>query len=258
MRRAHGSPFYPDVTPLWCSHLSLVTALFDAAPGASEPEFVAEGNCCASHHRTGPCRRRYRAHAVRHPPSPRGRKRCRRARPRGRVHPGGAGLAGYVDRPRRPRPDPERTRTRAVGCCHRAGLRHHRPDRGPASVRTGRLDPRRVAGRVHRGGGSQPRPASGRHRPHRGCRPTHLRAGRLAGPGRPRPPQDGPDRPDPRRRRRRRVDRGAARARAGRPRDRHRSYRGTGRSLSAWVPTRSWTCRPTGWRTPARSTSHST
>ena len=34
---AHGGPFYQDVTPLWCSHSSLVTALFDAVPGASEP-----------------------------------------------------------------------------------------------------------------------------------------------------------------------------------------------------------------------------
>ena len=64
---AQGGPFCPDVTPLWCSHPSLVTTLFDAAPGASEPEFAAEGNCCASHHRTGPFRRRWRAHAVRHP-----------------------------------------------------------------------------------------------------------------------------------------------------------------------------------------------
>ena len=38
---------------------------------------------------------------------------------------------------------------------------------------------------------------------------------------------------------------------------------GTGRAADreaalGWVRTRSWTCRPTGWRTPARSTSHST
>jgi hypothetical protein len=42
-----------------------------------------------------------------------------------RVHPRGAGLAGHMDRPRRPRPSLERARTRAVGCCHRSGLRHH-------------------------------------------------------------------------------------------------------------------------------------
>ena len=145
------------------------------------PEPIAEGNRCASHHRTRPCRWCRRAHAVRHPAPSRSRKRRDRARPRGRVHPGRAGLADHVDRPGWPRPNPERTRTRAVGCCHRAGLRHHRPDRGPAGVRAGRLDPRRVAGRVHRGGGPQPRPASGRHRPHRGRRLAHLRADRLAG-----------------------------------------------------------------------------
>ena len=32
--------------------------------GASEPQFVVEGNRCASHHRTRPCRRRRRAHAI--------------------------------------------------------------------------------------------------------------------------------------------------------------------------------------------------
>jgi hypothetical protein len=169
------------------------------ARGRSEPEPVAGGNRCASCNRARPSRWRRRACAVRHPAPPRGRKRRDRARLRGRVHPGRAGLAGHVDRSRRPRPNPERARTRAVGCCQRAGLRHHRPDRGPAGVRAGRLDPRRVAGRVRRGGGPQPRAAPGRHRLHRGRRRAHLRADRLAGPVRPRRTQDRPDRPDPRR-----------------------------------------------------------
>ena len=34
---------------------------------------------------------------------------------RGRVHPGGAGLAGYMDRRRRPRPDPQRDRETVLG-----------------------------------------------------------------------------------------------------------------------------------------------
>jgi hypothetical protein len=59
---------------------------------------------------------------------------------------------------------PERARARAVGRRHGAWLRHHRLDRGPAGVRAGRLDPRRLAGQVHRGGGPQPCPAPGGHR----------------------------------------------------------------------------------------------
>jgi hypothetical protein len=59
--------------------------------------------------------------------------------------------------------------------------------------------------------------------PRRGRRRAHLRADRLAGPLRPRRAKDRPDRPDPRRRGRRRVHGGATRARAGVPRNRHRS-----------------------------------
>jgi len=79
-----------------------------------------------------------------------------------------------------------------------------------------------------RGGGPQPRPAPGGHRPHCGRSCTDLRADRLARPVRPCRAQDRPDHLDPRRGGRRRVDRGAARPRTGRPRDRHRSCLGPG------------------------------
>jgi len=53
--------------------------------------------------------------------------------------------------------------------------------------------PQRLAGRVRRGGVPQPRSASGGRRPHRGRRTADLRADRMAGPVRPRPPRDRPD-----------------------------------------------------------------
>jgi NADPH:quinone reductase-like Zn-dependent oxidoreductase len=51
---------------------------------------------------------------------------------------------------RRARPDAEHARPRAVGSRRRIGVRNHRPHRRPAGVRTGRLGPQRLAGRVRR------------------------------------------------------------------------------------------------------------
>lgn len=47
---------------IWGAVIAEATARQASRRGASEPEFVAGGNRCASHHRTGPCRRRRRAH----------------------------------------------------------------------------------------------------------------------------------------------------------------------------------------------------
>ena len=80
-----------------------------------------------------------------------------------RVHAAGftpqrARLAGNVVRSPRPRPDTQHPRARAVRSRGRARVRNHRPHRGPAGVRTDRLDPQRIPGPIHRAGGSQPRP----------------------------------------------------------------------------------------------------
>ena len=104
-----------------------------------------------------------------------------------------ARLARHLDRPRRPRPHAQRARARAVRSRRRAGLRHHRPYRRSAGVRPHRLDPQRLPGRVHRRGGSQPRPPRRRHRPHRGGSATDLRAHRDGRRVRPPPAQSRQD-----------------------------------------------------------------
>ena len=147
---------------------------------------AGERNRHASHHRSRPRRRHRRARPDRAALPPRRRERRHRAGPRRRLHPRRARLARHLDRPRRPRPHPQRARPRAVGSRRRAGLRHHRPHRRPAGVRPRRLGPQRLPGRVHRRGGPQPRPARRRHRPHGGGGAADLRADRLAGPVRPR------------------------------------------------------------------------
>ena len=67
-----------------------------------------------------------------------------------------------------------------------------------------------------------------------------------------------PDRPDPWRRGRCGVDRGPARARGGSPGDRHRPGRRPGHRTRSRRRMPSWTCRPTTWRMPERSTWSST